>query len=200
MLNSRWAQGVGAFVVTLSLAMGIMVVLGQVTKAEVASPSPTATPTPRALAAAVTPSPKPTKAPKDKPGRHTVQPGETLFSIALDLGVSEEQLRYWNYKKHLSLRSFPREIKLGWVLITKGSLLPTSTPGPNPSTPEFVPTYAPLIDSNGSPTLVALPRIAVDVWNAAEDYHDISGRNPNELLQSANANPDCDGHPACAGP
>ena len=125
-------------------------------------------------------APTGTPFPSDAPGTHTVQTWDTLYGIAQSLGVSEEQLRYWNYEKYPALRGAPRGIHVGWVLITDGPPLPTPTPRPSPRPPTPVPSGAP-------PGLVELPLLTADVADAAEVYHSISGRNPGELSASASS-------------
>lgn len=140
-------------------------------------------------------------APSDFPGTHTVRPGETLNSIASQLGVSETQLRWWNLDRFPSLRTNPRDLVVGWVLIAAGDPMPTPTPRPTPR-----PVSPPIAEGGSSAALVALPLLWVDVWNADEIYHAISGRNPIELVNSSNAAAPllCGDHSgqatACAGP
>ena len=87
-------------------------------------------------------APTGTPFPSDAPGTHTVQTWDTLYGIAQSLGVSEEQLRYWNYEKYPALRSAPRGLHAGWVLITDGPPLPTPTPRPTRQ-PTPAPTQPP---------------------------------------------------------
>lgn len=190
------------FVVIVSglLAFGIR---GTAVSAE--SMGPTAAPRTARPVAAVEATP----APSDAPGTHTVRTGETLHGIAVSLGTSDAQLRHWNYDQYPSLRSSPQGIAVGWVLTTVGPPMPTAPvavepPAGEPPGAAPAPTTAPPHDV-GAPSsagLVALPLLTVDVWNAAEVYHSITGRNPNDLTSAAglNAPPNCDGHAACAGP
>jgi predicted secreted Zn-dependent protease len=146
--------------------------------------------------------PYPTR-PPSAPGTWVVWTGDSLYGIAVAVGVSEDQLRWWNLDRYPSLRSNPDSIAKGWILITTGPPMPTAVPRPSP-VPAPLLTPAPVIGaSNG---LVSLPWLSVDVWNALEEYFGISGRNPQELIESATANspPQChddDGDgAACAGP
>ena len=140
-------------------------------------------------------TPTPTIAVSDAPGTYTVRPSDTLYGIATRLGVSEEQLRFWNLEKYPSLRSMPREISVGWVLNTEGPPLPTPTPGPTARPTTAVPDG-----------LVALPLLTANVRDAAEVYHAISGRNPSQIEASASSTAPSVCHEtsstawACAGP
>ena len=102
---------------------------------------------PSATPASSQANPTRTPYPSDAPGTHTVRTWDTLYSIAQSLGVSEEQLRYWNIEKYPSLSTMPRQIAVGWVLITDGPTMPTPTPRPTrQATP--VPT-APIVTGGG---------------------------------------------------
>jgi predicted secreted Zn-dependent protease len=75
-----------------------------------------------------------------------VRPGDTLYGIAVRLGVTEAQLRWWNLERYPSLRTNPQDISAGWVLITVGEPMPTPTPRPTPRptpvpTTPSIPTY-----------------------------------------------------------
>ena len=196
--NTRSADGLGTLASSLVVVLVFLVVLSGLmafgiraglAPTEAAGHSqPPGTPRPIANVGA-------TPAPSDSPGTHSVRPGETLHSIASALGVSDSQLRYWNYDEYPSLLSNPQQVVVGWVLVTTGPPLPTATPGP--TRPAEVAGRPP-----AETPLVALPELSVDVWNAAEVYHSIAGRNPAELLDATevSAPPDCQGHAACAGP
>ena len=197
--NPEGASILGRFLIAIGGLAAVAAVVAIVLVAQNPLPGPPARDGEGGVAGGVS-RPSTASAPSDEPGTHTVRVGETPFSIASALGVSEEQLLWWNLDKYPSLRTNPRDIAVGWVLITAGEAMPTPTPRPTPK-----PTAAPT-PGGGSLTLVALPKLTVDVWNAAEVYHGITGRNPSELTTSAETNSPsvCHSGPedgmACAGP
>lgn len=95
------------------------------------TPAVTAAFTPRPLATATPPpaeSPQPTTAPTTAPGgqTYTVQPGDTLFSIALSFGLTVEELAQANQIAD------PSTIYAGQVLVipSPGGGVATATPAP----------------------------------------------------------------------
>jgi peptidoglycan/xylan/chitin deacetylase (PgdA/CDA1 family) len=68
---------------------------------------------------------------------YTVQPGDTLSSIAREFGTSSRQLQAWNGDSYPSLAANPGVIEPGWVLIVSGdpgiTPLPAATPPPSGS-------------------------------------------------------------------
>ena len=62
---------------------------------------------------------------------YTVQPGDTLSSIARDWGTTVAQLQAWNGEAHPSLISDPNTLQAGWDLIVSGD--PQATPVPTPA-------------------------------------------------------------------
>jgi peptidoglycan/xylan/chitin deacetylase (PgdA/CDA1 family) len=83
---------------------------------------------------------------------YTVQPGDTLSSIARDWGTTVAQLQAWNGEAYPSLISDPNALQAGWELIVSGdpSATPVATPviTPVPATP--APTLAPTPPPVGS--------------------------------------------------
>ena len=84
--------------------------------------------------AGATPSVSPS--PSVPSGTYTVQPGDTLYSIAVRFGVTVEELQAWNAERYPSLVTNPESLQPGWVLIVAGE--PGATP---PGEPQ--PTSAP---------------------------------------------------------
>jgi peptidoglycan/xylan/chitin deacetylase (PgdA/CDA1 family) len=162
-----------------------------------ASPEPTSTltPTPRPTAE---PTVEPTVAPTVTPGPTpatafisvTVQPGDTLGSIARRHGTTWQSLVYWNRERYDSLDPAnaaydPNRIEGGWqlllipgVVVSFDAPLPTASPmAPKPASPQ--PTAAPVTAStlvtNGprSSRMIALtfdmggrtdPAVAIMTW------------------------------------
>jgi predicted secreted Zn-dependent protease len=151
------------------LSAAIIVVVG----AAFALGTPQATlPTPAEGVAGNISAPSNTPFPTDAEGTHTVRPGDTLFGIASALGVSEEQLLWWNLDGHPSLRTNPRDIVVGWVLITAGEPMPTPTPRPTPE-PTPIPTTPVIPDFfNRFPAGVVIV------------YYEIAGDSPSALSAS----------------
>jgi len=128
---------VGLLVAVVAVAVGGALFAAESLVGESPSASPDA-----AVAGDVS-EPSRTPSPSDSPGTHTVRAGETLFSIASHLGVSEAQLRWWNLDRFPSLRTNPQDIAVGWVLTTTGEPMPTPTPRPTPR-PTPVPAAPPV--------------------------------------------------------
>lgn len=139
--------------------------------AEVAPPTrreePTATPTP-AL---------------DPPGRYTVRRGDSLFSVAADLGLSPNELIHWNRDEYPTLQSTPA-LRPGWVLRTSGPPLPTATPRPTP-----IPTPEPVL---AAPSVPGLPTYTAASFPASErvtvTWYAVTGADPHEIHDSIDAN------------
>ena len=71
---------------------------------------------------------------------YTVQPGDTLFSIARAWDTTIVQLQAWNADRHPTLADDPDDLQAGWVLVVAGE--PGVTPGPT-ARPTQRPTPAP---------------------------------------------------------
>jgi len=61
---------------------------------------------------------------------YTVQPGDTLSSIARDWGTTVAQLQAWNGEAYPSLITNPNTLQAGWELVVSGD--PRATPVPTP--------------------------------------------------------------------
>jgi peptidoglycan/xylan/chitin deacetylase (PgdA/CDA1 family) len=59
---------------------------------------------------------------------YVVQAGDTLYRIAVDHGVTVEQLVAWNVDRYPSLATDTGDIKVGWELVVAGEATPTSVP------------------------------------------------------------------------
>lgn len=92
--------------------------------------------------------------PSNPPGEWIVGPGDTLVSIASTLGVSHEQLRWWNLSRYPTLESNPMAIQVGWILIADGPAMPTPTPKP---TREPAKSNEPAGSAVPDPVVVATP-------------------------------------------
>lgn len=98
--------------------------------------------------------------PSNPPGEWVVQPGDTLVTIASALGVTREQLRWWNLSRYASLETNPMAINVGWSLVAQGEPMPVPSPRPSPeprSTPQLAPTAAPRARSDGGAPAPAPP-------------------------------------------
>ncbi|HEY7331519.1 MAG TPA: polysaccharide deacetylase family protein [Candidatus Limnocylindria bacterium] len=71
---------------------------------------------------------------------YTVQPGDTLFSIARTWGTSVAQLQAWNADRYPALAADPDVLQAGWTLVVNGD--PNATPLPT-AAPTTRPTAAP---------------------------------------------------------
>ena len=94
-------------------------------------------PEPTSSAPVASPS-VPPEGPTEPSGSYTVQPGDTLFSIATSFGVTVEQLQAWNAERYPSLASDPDTLQVGWVILVAGDPVqppaqPTQAPPPPPS-------------------------------------------------------------------
>jgi peptidoglycan/xylan/chitin deacetylase (PgdA/CDA1 family) len=80
---------------------------------------------------------------------YTVQPGDTLTSIARDWGTTVAQLQAWNGEAYPSLVTNPNSLQAGWELIVSGdpdaTPVPTPVVTPAPATP--VPSVPPPVGS-----------------------------------------------------
>jgi peptidoglycan/xylan/chitin deacetylase (PgdA/CDA1 family) len=97
------------------------------------SPGPTASGEPGA-------SPTASDEPRDSPESgttYTVQPGDSMSSIARAYRTSPQQLQAWNGDRYPSLATNPSIIEPGWVLIVSGdpgvTPIPVATPPPSGS-------------------------------------------------------------------
>jgi hypothetical protein len=73
---------------------------------------------------------------------YTVQPGDTLTSIARDQGTTARSIAFWNRQRYPSLdpdspRYAPNRIEVGWelLLVPNVELDPEDLPEPSPSEP-----------------------------------------------------------------
>ena len=119
-------------------------------------------------------SPSPIPAPDAAgPGTYTVQRGDSLFSVASDLGLSPNELIYWNKETYPTLQSTPA-LTPGWVLATTGPPLQTQ-PAETPS-----------------PQLADVPTFGPDSFPASESvtvgYYDVSGSTPQQISYSMEMN------------
>lgn len=130
--------------------------------------------------ASATPAPTPVA---DAPGEYTVRPGDSLFSVASDLGVSPNELIYWNRDGYPTLQSTPA-LRPGWVLRTTGPPLPTATPRPT-----AVPTPTPLL---AGPSVPGVPVVTAASFPASDrvtvSWYAVSGGTPQQILESIEAN------------
>jgi len=77
---------------------------------------------------------------------YTVQPGDTLFSIARTWGTSVAQLQAWNADRYPALAADPDVLQAGWTIVVSGS--PDATPLPT-AAPTTRPTPAPTAVPSG---------------------------------------------------
>ncbi len=77
---------------------------------------------------------------------YTVQPGDTLFSIARTWGTTVAQLQAWNAERYPALAADPNVLQAGWVLVVSGD--PNATPQPT-AVPTTRPTAAPTAVPSG---------------------------------------------------
>jgi predicted secreted Zn-dependent protease/LysM repeat protein len=130
-----------------------------------------------------TPQPAPDAA---GPGTYTVQVGDSLFSVAADLGLSPNELVFWNKDTYPTIQTTPA-LKAGWVLATTGPPLPTRpTPTPRPIAPGAPPAqvaarWAPGLPSFGSEAFPASGSVTVSTYAA-------SGSTPRQIFASMDAN------------
>jgi len=125
-----------------------------------------------------TPAPEP-----DRPGEYTVRRGDSLFSVASDVGASPNELIYWNRDEYPTLQSTPA-LRPGWVLRIEGPPLPTPTPRPTPQ-----PTPEPIL---AAPSVPGLPAFSAASFPASErvtvTWYAVSGATPHEISASIEAN------------
>jgi predicted secreted Zn-dependent protease len=105
-----------------------------------------------------------------------VQAGDSLFSVAETLGLSPNELVYWNRELYPTLQTTPA-LKAGWVLVTDGPPLPTPTPRPTPTPPTQ-------LAGPPNPGLEAFPAGA----SVTVSYYAISGSTRGELFAAMDAN------------
>lgn len=112
---------------------------------------PTATPPPPTPTSAVPPTPRATPTPRpDGAVVHIVQPGDTLFGIALQYNVPLDQLRRLN-----AGTIGPNDlIRVGQEIVVSGApmTLPTPTPMPTAEAPTTAPGETPAIPTQVPPT------------------------------------------------
>lgn len=158
MRSTGTSARVALFLILLSAAAGLLLLLlGRGPSPErVATPTPsaTATPSPTATAVPTVPPPSPTPSPL----LHTVQPGETLVSIAAAYGVPLGELIAVNNIQD------PHLIQVGQVLVIPGAWVtpapaespspfppggPTPTPVQRPILPVITPSGPPAVEIAG---------------------------------------------------
>lgn len=131
-------------------------------------------------APALTPTPSPSP---DPPGAYTVRRGDSLFSVAADVGVSPNELIYWNRDTYPTLQSTPA-LRPGWVLRIDGPPLPTRTP-----TPTVAPTPEPIL---AAPSVPGLPTFTAASFPASDrvtvTWYLVEGGTPREILESIEEN------------
>ena len=178
------AQG-GVIVAVFAVVLTGMLVLAerQAAIAEVAavSPTPAQSDPPARPSTEATPLPGPDAA---GPGTYTVQPGDSLFSVAADLGLDPDALIFWNKETYPRMQSTPA-LTPGWVLVTDGPPLPTPIPDetPAPSLPE---------PQTAGPDGVLLPVFGPTAFPASEavtvEYYTVRGASILEIAQSMSEN------------
>jgi len=136
--------------------------------------------------ASASPTPVPTPLPPPDaggPDTYTVQRGDSLFSVASDLGLSPNELIFWNQQSYPTLQSTPA-LTPGWVLRTTGPPLPRATPQPTP-TPTPVPQIA-------APDIPGLPSFGPGDFPASAavtvSYYAVSGTTPLQIDASIRQN------------
>lgn len=144
--------------------------------AEAGATAPVATGGTEVARASAPPSPSPRA---DAPGEYTVRRGDSLFSVAADLGLSPRELIHWNRDRYPTLLSTPA-LRPGWVLRTTGPALPTATPRPT-----SMPTPTPVLAGPsvpGVPTLTAASFPASD--RVTVSWYAVSGATPQQIHES----------------
>jgi predicted secreted Zn-dependent protease len=121
------------------------------------------------------------------PGTYTAQPGDSLFSVAAALGLSPNELVYWNKEAYPTLQSTPA-LTPGWVLSTTGPPLPTASPRPTPTPRPIAPaTPPPEVAGPGS-----LPAFGPGSFPASASvtvsYYAVSGSTPQQIHASIEDN------------
>lgn len=143
------------FLILMAAAGGVLLLLGREPVPErVASPTPPATPIPSPTATAVPTGIPPTPTPG--PLLHTVQPGETLVSIAAAYGVPLEELIAVNHIQD------PNLIRAGQVLVIPGRQAAPPPASEPPGTPALPPS-APQARRPALPTLPPSGPVAVEI-------------------------------------
>lgn len=124
-----------------------------------------------------------TAAPSAGPGEYIVQRGDSLFSVAEELGLSPNELIFWNADDYPTLRSTPA-LQPGWVLRTSGPALATATPRPTPA-----PTPTPVL---AAPTVPGVPTFTSGSFPASDrvtvSWYPVTGASRAEILASILAN------------
>lgn len=129
-------------------------------------------------------APTPTRSPSpDPPGAYTVRRGDSLFSVAADVGVSPNELIYWNRETYPTIQSTPA-LRPGWVLRIEGPPLPTPTPEPT-----VAPTPEPIL---AAPSVPGLPTFTAASFPASDrvtvTWYLVDGASPREILESIEDN------------
>lgn len=84
--------------------------------------------TPAPVVAAPAPTPKPAVSPESRPDTHTVKPGDTLYSIALEHGLDYRELAAWNAIDNPSALRVGSQLRLTAPAATV-TTAPLATPG-----------------------------------------------------------------------
>jgi predicted secreted Zn-dependent protease len=117
-----------------------------------------------------------TAAPSAGPGEYVVRQGDSLFSVAAQLGLSPNELIFWNADEYPTLHSTPA-LRAGWVLRTIGPPLPTATPVPTPA-----PTPTPIL---AAPTVPGVPTFTSASFPASDrvtvSWYPVSGASRAEI-------------------
>ena len=121
------------------------------------------------------------------PDTYTVQAGDSLFSVAADLGLSANELVFWNRDRYPTLQSTPA-LTAGWVLRTAGPALATPLPRPtSPPGPTAVPD--PQVAGPGSPVLPAFGPGSFPASDAVTvTTYSVTGSTPREIAASQEVN------------
>jgi predicted secreted Zn-dependent protease len=124
-------------------------------------------------------SDEPSAQPSAGEGEYLVRRGDSLFSVAQELGLSPNELVFWNAEEYPTLRSTPA-LQPGWVLRTTGPPLATPTPRPTPAPPPTPVLAAPTVP--GVPTFTSASFPASD--RVTVDWYPVTGASRSEILAS----------------
>ncbi len=121
----------------------------------------------------------PSAQPSAGEGEYLVQRGDSLFSVAQALGLSPNELVFWNAEEYPTLRSTPA-LEPGWVLRTTGPALATPTPRPTPA-----PTRTPVL---AAPTVPGVPTFTSASFPASDrvtvNWYPVTGGSRADILAS----------------